>query len=384
MPRKANEKLVDAFLLHTVDLMRVGEGIRGEILLMLQDLGRDLQRQLDDASLGKKTLTPYMQKRINALIKQTNSTIATAYRQANRSLAEHLLEVGVYAQTTAVALIASVFGKEVTAKVASVALTMQDMKQLTSDVMIQGAPSSEWWAKQSRDTMMRFRREVQMGIAQGETNDQIVSRILGNPTGRRTVISLPSGKTRILYERDAGILNISKREATALVRTSILTVSNAVHEAVYQENQDILQGRALHVTLDSRTTPICRSRSGGAWNFNGDPLPQSRIQIPFPGPPPYHYNCRSILIPIVKSWNELANLDIPGLDNVSTGTQSSMDGQVPGNLNYEDWLKTKSESFQKQVMGEGRYDLWKSGQIKMADLVDQSGRALTLAELRNL
>ena len=34
--------------------------------------------------------------------------------------------------------------------------------------------------------------------------------------------------------------------------------------------------------------------------------------------------------------------------------------------------------------GKGRYDLWKKGKITFRDLVDQNGRELTLAQLKEL
>ena len=59
-----------------------------------------------------------------------------------------------------------------------------------------------------------------------------------------------------------------------------------------------------------------------------------------------------------------------------------MDGQVPADLDYETWLSGKSKSFQLEVLGPGKWDLWQRGKISFTDLVDQRGNELTLAELR--
>jgi hypothetical protein len=61
-----------------------------------------------------------------------------------------------------------------------------------------------------------------------------------------------------------------------------------------------------------------------------------------------------------------------------------MDGQVAQTLTYEDWLKTKSERFQKEVLGPGKWALWQKGQIGLKDLIDQRGRPLTLEKLKQL
>ena len=38
---------------------------------------------------------------------------------------------------------------------------------------------------------------------------------------------------------------------------------------------------------------------------------------------------------------------------IKRGMQASMTGQVAGELTYETWLKTKSVSIQKEVLGDG-------------------------------
>jgi hypothetical protein len=46
-------------------------------------------------------------------------------------------------------------------------------------VLIQGAPSAEWWSRQSLDTSFKFSNAVRQGLAQSETNQQIIARIIG-------------------------------------------------------------------------------------------------------------------------------------------------------------------------------------------------------------
>lgn len=107
----------------------------------------------------------------------------------------------------------------------------------------------------------------------------------------------------------------------------------------------------------------------------------------FPGPPPAHPNCRSTLIPILKSYGDILNDDsideqvAEAIQDIPQATQSSMDGQVAGDLSYEDWLKGKDETFQRDVLGDSKYELWKDGKISLRDLIDQKGNPLTLDEL---
>ncbi|MDP0212329.1 phage head morphogenesis protein, partial [Glaesserella parasuis] len=64
-----------------------------------------------------------------------------------------------------------------------------------------------------------------------------------------------------------------------------------------------------------------------------------------------------------------------------SSTRASQDGPVSEQINYENWLKSKSPEQQDQVLGKGKADLWRRGVITFADMLDQSGRPLTLKDL---
>ena len=68
--------------------------------------------------------------------------------------------------------------------------------------------------------------------------------------------------------------------------------------------------------------------------------------------------------------------------NISKATQASMNGQVAGELTYEQWLETQSTATQLEVLGPGRLKLWNAGKISLRDLIDQRGNPLTLKELK--
>jgi hypothetical protein len=61
-----------------------------------------------------------------------------------------------------------------------------------------------------------------------------------------------------------------------------------------------------------------------------------------------------------------------------------MNGQVPGNLTYEQWLKTQDTKAQNEALGTRRAQLWRAGRITMDDMVAKDGRPLTLAEIEQL
>jgi len=208
---------------------------------------------------------------------------------------------------------------------------------------------------------------------------QIVGRVRGTTAGKFLNVTQGGVRKRV-REYKGGILDVSKREAETLVRTSVQTVSNAVLASVYEENRDLLRGLKAMATLDTRTTPICIARDGAVWDMDGKALAESPNQEDFPGPPPWHFNCRTVLLPIVKHFRDLEGkiLELP------PGTRASIDGQVPDTLTFSGWLKTQSEARQNKALGKARADLWRSGKIKLSQLIDNTGRTLTVSELSKL
>lgn len=98
----------------------------------------------------------------------------------------------------------------------------------------------------------------------------------------------------------------------------------------------------------------------------------------FPGPPPWHWNCRSMLVPILKSFSDL---DPSDQRKMPVGTRASMNGQVPANMTYNDWFKTLSEEEQRDVLGDAKWEIWNRKNLSMRDMLDQDGNPLTLEEL---
>ena len=370
-----NEDLFDAYTEQSVDLLRVTEAVRADVIAFLLTLRDDIVRKITDAQILEVIRARDQIRRMENLLKEVKVTIKTAYKESAKELKSQLLELSDIVNEQAVFIPNDLLK----ADIFSTALTRKDLEVLASDTLIQGSPAAEWWAKQEADTVLRFSQQVRMGVANGEPLDKIVQRIRGTATGRSHVVTV-NGEKKVIRQYVGGVLDVSTKQAEALIRTAVQAVSNEVLFETYKGNEDVLRGVALQVTLDNRTSEICRLRSGGAWDFKGDPLPESAVKIKFPGRPPYHFRCRSVLYPIVKSFSELTG--IPGLVDIKAKTQSSMDGQVPASYTYEAWLKTKPVNFQKQVLGEAKWNLWSKDKLGFSEMIDQSGNPLTMSQLR--
>lgn len=90
------------------------------------------------------------------------------------------------------------------------------------------------------------------------------------------------------------------------------------------------------------------------------------------------HNCRSVLLPVTKSFNELG-ID---RDEISPKTRASMDGQVPAKTTYSDWLKAQSAERQNEILGPTRAKLFRENRLEPADLYRMDGSYKSLDELR--
>ena len=123
-------------------------------------------------------------------------------------------------------------------------------------------------------------------------------------------------------------------------------------------------------------SPTCIAYSGAEWDLSGNPINGTRL--PFNGGPPRHFNCRSALVGITKTFRELG-IDI---DEPAIGTRASADGQIRADTTFAEFLDRKGKAFQDEVLGPGRAELWRKKVITLNQLLDQRGNPLTLEELR--
>jgi SPP1 gp7 family putative phage head morphogenesis protein len=217
------------------------------------------------------------------------------------------------------------------------------LRSIVVDRPFEGRTTRGWWTKVADTEKSGYARAVQQGLVQGETVPQIVGRI----TGRK------------------GVTQLAERQATAVVRTAVNHTSGHARDATYRANADLLRGVQIVATLDSRTTPIC-------WSMDGKVFPVGE------GPrPPFHYNCRTTTVPLVKGFEEL---DVDA-QRVPAASRASWRGQVPARLSYPEWFLGQPEWFQEKVLGPRRFALFRAGLEDLRQFVDTQGRLYTLDEL---
>lgn len=350
----ANEKIVDLFTERAIDLLRLEAGTRDKVVLLLQELEGEITRAIEKIDPTAPTKLSSQRVRLEALLKVVTESIRATYRTTDVLMAREIREVADIEGTWTARTINDSVGVELVTG----GLTRQFLATVASDIMIQGAPTKEWWGRQAQGLSDRFADEMRRGMALGETNAELVTRVRGTKTVR-------------------GLMDLSRTSAERLVRASVQTAANVAREQMYAENTDVISALAWSSTLDTRTTVFCIVRDGLLYNaVTHEPIGHD---VPWlEGPGKIHWGCRSSSVPVMKSWKELG-IDAP---EVPQSTRASMDGQVPASQTFEDWLRKQSETRQDTVLGAGKADLWRSGKIEFRDLLDQSGRPLTTEALR--
>lgn len=380
MPDNISDKLADDYTARAVNLERFTEHVRIRTLGYLERLEREIAAKIREVDPTGPTLTRFRRQRLEKLLADVRVMIRTAYG-AMRSASERETRPLIPQEAR---FVERSLNAAITADIVFVRFTPEMVASIMNDTLIEGAPSREWWSRQSASLNRKFADEMRLGVLQGESLDTLIRRVRGTATGKRHVYYV-GDERKIFVEFAGGIMDTATRQAEALVRTSVQAISNETRLRSLKQNADIVRGVQTLVTLDNRTSTICIARSSAAWDAEtGESIGGNFGK--FPGPPPWHWQCRTTLAPLTYSWAQLARRGLPPrkrsrLDTVSASTQASMDGQVAAGLNYEQWLSKKSKKFQIEQLGPTKYELWKSGELTFTDLISQTGRPLTIAEL---
>lgn len=214
------------------------------------------------------------------------------------------------------------------------------LEALTGQPVVLGGIAADYWAAEGKLMSANFARQMQLGVAGGESISDLIGRVRG---------------TRAENFKD-GIMAVSRRNAESLVRTSVNSVANAAHMEVYKQNADVVEGVQHYSILDSRTTLICSGRHGLRWKLGEGYEPVGHNQTFHT--PPLHWRCRSIIVSVL-------NMEIE-----------------PAGVTFDDFFNDLPKQKQDVLFGPGRADLFRAGRISQSDLLATSGRPLTLKDLK--
>lgn len=338
--------LEDAILRLALELQGLSAHEEARAELILRELEGDL-RQL----VASRTLTGSNKRDIDAIIKAAEEAIHARYGAAAGIVDMHGLVLMV-ADRTVDAMAAAY------PAINAMRPSAERLASLAKNVLIEGAPTKAWWAKQDEDTAFRFAQAVRQGVVNGETNERIVARVAGKN----------------------GVLDLSRRHARTLVHSSIMSAANMARWETFKGSfADTSPGVKWLATLDSHTCPTCGALDGQAWDWDMKPIRGSKMLFTMP---PRHANCRCILSPLPPSFDDIFGAS--GLDEMfgNIGARASSEGPQKSGTTFSDFLKRQSPDFVERVLGKRRADLYLAGKLNLSDLVTKTGRPLTLDELK--
>lgn len=342
--------ILDSSIRHQVLVERLKAGEIKKLLPFLQQIDRDIRLRLSGDEL-----TGFARARLNALLADIEALTLATLRRYGQGLQQDLeglalAEARFERKSLTNAINNPRFEAVLPADsqvLASAFSTPLSVRGPTGGLLLK--PFVDKWTTAQAE---RITGAIRQGVFEGQTNAEMLKRIRG---------------TRALRYSD-GILNISKRQGEALVRTATQHVSSAARAATYEANGDLVKRYQWISTLDDRTSAICQGLSNTTWPVGQGPMP------------PAHINCRSTTVPLLDER----------FDFLKEGaTQSGLFGPVDAKATYFDWLKKQPASFQDaalhnktlgKLLRNGGLSAERFQQLRLS----KDFKPLTLAEMQKL
>ena len=186
-------------------------------------------------------------------------------------------------------------------------------------------------------------RNVRAGYMNGLTVQQINKQVMGSVT-----------------DLEPGEMKDLRKSLKMNTRTMVASMATMARNETYKANSKLFSGYRYVGVLDDRQCLICGSLDQTVFETLED-VPEL----------PAHRQCRCVAIPEVKGME--------GFDD--DDERASMDGPVSAKMSYSDWLAGQDDGTQKDILGAGRYDLYKNG-MPITKFVD-NGSMIPLKDLEN-
>ncbi len=302
-----------------------------------------LPRALIDLE-GRSITSGVVRRVISRLADDLDATIAPDVGRAINRLRRDLVEIAQAEATWQVRAIRSAAPINLELKLPARPL----LAELVERGPLAGKLLSEWSEDLGIRTRDRIITRLNQGLVRGESVDEMIRAIRGTRAA----------------QYGNGILQTTRREAEALVRTAATDVTGAARMRTFRANKDVVKGWKWVATLDTRTCEVCGARDGKVYD----------IEVGFAAP---HMNCRCTPVPVTKSWKEL------GIDlaDAPAGTRASMDGQVAADQTWSRWIKRQSAARQDEALGPERARLLRAGKLDPGEFADKD-RVIGLDELK--
>ncbi|AUU85409.1 MULTISPECIES: hypothetical protein [Leclercia] len=356
-----NERLRDEAIAHTVWISRYSTGLANRMVKLLNDSDAELTARLLVAMDSLPT-SQFTVARLESLLGSVRELNQQAIAGMQTSLADELLQLAGHEAGYQLSLFDTLLPQRVKERYPLQGITPVQLYAAAMAQPFQGRLLSEWADNLEADRMARVVNSVRRGYLLGDTTETIARQVRG--------IASKGYKD--------GALQLSRTNAASITKTAVIHLAATARTNFAEANGDVLKGKQWLSTLDNKTTPTCIIRDRLRYTLDNKPVGH---KVPYlQGPGKIHFCCRSTETLITKSWRELG-IDSEELDE---GTRASMDGQVPADTTYFDWLARQSPQRQDEILGPERAALYRAGEVKFGEMFTDKGEWISLARLKAL
>lgn len=353
-----NELLLEEAIRHQVALSGFGNGVVRRMIGILNRSDARLFAELT-AALDRMDPASFTVERLESILGSVRAVNSAAYADIGNALKAELQDFASYEVSYQLQMLESML--PVSVHVATVSAP-----QIYAAAMarpFQGALLNGILGDMEAGRAKKIRQTIAQGFVESRTTDQIIRDLRG---------------TKAKGYAD-GLLNASRRDIETITRTALGHLAGVVQDKTTEANASLIKAVRWSSAIDLRTTPICRVRDGRLYA----PVTHKPIGHSLPwgaGPGRAHYSCRSAQIYVMKSNAELG-IDAPDVV-MKDGTRATLDGQIPKDVTYGQWLEKQSAARQAEVLGPTRAKLMRDGKLSMEAMYSQKGVYKTLDELR--
>ena len=319
------------------------------------------------ARLGDKTIG---RAKLNALLAETVLLIRDQYTDFNSWLLKDQKDVAKVAYQLSAAAYATY---EIAGITSFTKLPEAAVKRiLDPNRYILGSTMKDYESglmdKQIRD----FKQIIADGVATGDSTQSIANELLAKG-------------------------DILRRNAKTITNTVIGNAQQEAYTEGARQFDSIIAYAFSEGILDGRTSPICQHYTGTSWRRKkGESLSDFIARIP--DKPKRHFNCRSQLIyQTSEQHSEMKDESKPSVVDADERTVNHRDGStstayrnkkvefVQANTTYDEFFNAQSDKFKIGVLGQERFDLYKSGKLDVSQVRDvRSNSYKTIDEIEEL
>lgn len=379
-----NERIAERVLAHQIDVLKFARGLSRRVVGLLNKTeGRlrdlivsraDIPFATQGLSLSTRTIA-----RLRRLQEQVQDLRRPAFEEARALVRSELRqlsrqEVDFLARVTAAGPI------EVDVKVPPA----RQLDDILTRQPFRGRVLRDWASKIERDDLARIMARIRIGLIEGRPAAEIARTIVGTVRLRGT----------------NGVTQITRREATALVRTATTHVAARSRSSFALANRDLYPEEIYLAVLDGRTTIICRDLDGSVHKVGRGPYP------------PIHFQCRSSRAPFVNGEalarrtvtptterqllrefaedrsaplatrrSELPRNKRKAFDRFRTRRLREIVGEAPSGMSQESFLKSLSRQERRDILGKTGERLFSEGGLNLGEFLSRDNRRLTLDQL---